>query len=577
MSLRGPADTRFAHSAALTVWGMASINRRTVLGGTAAAAGAAALGVRGYLSLHSAGDSPRSAKPNILVIVVDQMRAPQWFPDTATLGTMLPHLNSLRQRSVCFGAHYTASNMCTPSRGVLTTGLYSHQTGCLFTGEGPTESTLAPRFPTWGTMLRDAGYQTWWWGKWHLGHTADTTPDGLDVHGFSGGTYPSPNGAPNQGLQQDPSIVDQFAGWFDAHADQGPWCTTVSLVNPHDICWWPKFALPEDVPHIFTGKPANFENAEDLRRRNKPQLQIDYMNYMSPLMTGDMLYDGPNAAAQWARGLDMYLWLQQQVDDHIGRVLDTVAARPDIDRNTIIVFTSDHGEYIGSHGLRGKGAALYEESIRVPLYIRDPSGRLTPDPGATRMQLTSSADVAALLLTIAHGGATWRTDSRYSYLSSRADLARIAADAGSTGRRWVAHATDDMSVEDMAVLLKSPAAKRLFGDRPPPTDIPTSAPGHIVGVRTAQAKLGMYAYWKPGTMDIDNSRPVQYELYDYSTPNGISELDNQAGRNAKQAELQSVLNHEVLPELRAPLPDFLGDAQEQGLANMKELASLRGG
>ncbi|SKV98159.1 sulfatase family protein [Mycobacteroides abscessus subsp. abscessus] len=60
-------------------------------------------------------------------------------------------------------------------------------------------------------MLRDTGYSTWWWGKWHLGHAADNTPDGLEAHGFSGGTYPSPNGAPNQGLQQDPSIIDQFA------------------------------------------------------------------------------------------------------------------------------------------------------------------------------------------------------------------------------------------------------------------------------------------------------------------------------------------------------------------------------
>ena len=115
----------------------------------------------------------------------------------------------------------------------MTTGLYSHQTGCLFTGEGPTESTLAPRFPTWGTMLRELGYRTWWWGKWHLGHAGDTTPDGLDAHGFAGGTYPSPNGAPNQGLQKDPSIVDQFTEWFDTNADSGPWCTTVSLVNPH--------------------------------------------------------------------------------------------------------------------------------------------------------------------------------------------------------------------------------------------------------------------------------------------------------------------------------------------------------
>lgn len=59
-----------------------------------------------------------------------------------------------------------------------------------------------------------------------------------------------------------------------------------------------------------------------------------------------------------------------------------LASRPEIERDTVVVFTSDHGEYAGSHGLRGKGAAIYEESIRVPLYIHDPAGHLTPNPAS---------------------------------------------------------------------------------------------------------------------------------------------------------------------------------------------------
>ncbi|WP_328286940.1 sulfatase-like hydrolase/transferase [Mycolicibacterium mucogenicum] len=518
-----------------------------------------------------------AGRPNILVIIVDQMRAPQWFPDTKRLGELLPNLDRLRQRSVSFESHYSASNMCTPSRGVLTTGLYSHQTGCLYTGEGPTESTLAPRFPTWGTMLRDQGYRTWWWGKWHLGHISDTTPDGLDAHGFSGGTYPSPNGGPNQGLKVDHTIVDQFDGWFADHAGSGPWCTTVSLVNPHDICWWPRNPLPDDVPHVFSGTPVNFENADDLRRRGKPQLQIDYMNFMSPLMTGPVPYSGPEMAAQWARCLDNYLWLHQQVDVQIGRVLDTLASRPDVERDTVVVFTSDHGEYAGSHGLRGKGAAIYEESIRVPLYIHDPAGHLTPKPGERRTQLTSSVDIAPLLLTIAAGGNGWRSDSRFAYLQARGDIAAIAADPGAAGRRWVAHATDDMSVEEMATLMKSPAVQKMFGGGAVPTEIPTSAPSHIVAVRTPDAKFGRYSYWQPGGMEADRTRRIDYELYDYESPSGAQELDNQAGRSGKQAKLQGLLEGEVLPELRAPLPAWMHDAQEQGMADMQRLTAARAG
>jgi hypothetical protein len=76
--------------------------------------------------------------------------------------------------------------------------------------------------------------------------------------------------------------------------------------------------LPDDVPHWFPAAPGNFETPDDLHRRNKPQLQIDYQNFMSPLVRGTLPYSGPEMPAGWARFLDMYLWLQQQVDTQIG-------------------------------------------------------------------------------------------------------------------------------------------------------------------------------------------------------------------------------------------------------------------
>jgi hypothetical protein len=117
----------------------------------------------------------------------------------------------------------------------------------------------------------------------------------------------------------------------------------------------------------------------------------------------------------------------------------------------------------------------------------------------------------------------------------------------------------------------------VFKIREVPTNIPTSAPNHIVAVRTRDAKLAMYSYWKPGGMDIDTSRRIERELYDYASPLGRQEIDNQAGRNAKQAALQELIDHQVLPEVRAPLPASLNNAQEQGLADMRQLVALRGG
>ena len=130
---------------------------------------------------------------------------------------------------------------------------------------------------------------------------------------------------------------------------------------------------------------------------------------------------------------------------------------------------------------------------------------------------------------------------------------------------------------EMAALLTSPHMRAVFGIAELPTNIPTSAPNHIVAVRTRDAKLAVYSYWKSGGMDIDTFRPIERELYDYSTPLGRQEVDNQARSSGMEAALQALIDHEVLPEVQASLPAFLNDAQEQGLAEMRKLAAVRGG
>jgi len=82
----------------------------------------------------------------------------------------------------------------------------------------------------------------------------------LERYGFSGGTFPSPNGAPGQGWRVDPHIAAQFERWFAEHGEGGPWCTTVSLVNPHDISWWYDWTdrLPAETnaPSVVTSTAA---------------------------------------------------------------------------------------------------------------------------------------------------------------------------------------------------------------------------------------------------------------------------------------------------------------------------------
>ena len=253
------------------------LDRRTLLRDALAAGGAVAAG--GTLGELVAGSGKAFAKappapslpsPNILVVMVDQLRAPQWF-QTGALAGLMPNLAQLRSGGVSFASHYTAANDCSPARGTLLTGLYSHQTGCLVTGG----STLAPLFPTWGTMLREHGYTTAWFGKWHLtSHdnrwTASHNAHALEPYGFSGGTYPSPDGAPGQGWRVDPLIAAQFDAWYAKAPANRPWCTSVSFVNPHDIAWWYRWTAQttteKSAPSIVHALPGELRDPDSADR-----------------------------------------------------------------------------------------------------------------------------------------------------------------------------------------------------------------------------------------------------------------------------------------------------------------------
>ena len=492
-------------------------------------------------------------RPNILVIMVDQLRFPQWFGPLPGRGVGLPpNLQRLRQGAVSFGRHYTASNDCTPARAAMLTGLYTHQTGCMITGG----STLDPGFPTWGTMLRDHGYHTWWYGKWHLTHHDGkwTQAKGrplLEDYDFSGGTYPSPDGGPGQGFRVDPSIARQFGDWFAHEGGSEPWCTTVSFVNPHDIAWWYKWTdrVPAEAqaPSVIGRMPPNFETPELLIERNKPLLQRSFQD-TSAASFGPVPFTGPEAYEKWPEFLDLYMKIQLDVDRHIGRVLQTLHSRPEVAENTVVVFTSDHGEYGGAHGLRGKGACAYEEGIRVPLLVKDPRGVLTSSPERLREQLTSSVDLAPLLLTIGSGSNDWRSDPHYSHLAGRADLAGILADPAAPGRPYILHATDEI-VTEYAI---EPYA--------------ANAPLHVVALRTPQAKLATYSNWPyQGIEPLASGE--ERELYDYRTHSGRLELHNSASQSALEESLQAELERAFREELREPLPPRLTEAHARGFAD----------
>jgi arylsulfatase A-like enzyme len=542
--------------------------------------------------LRAAPVSKGSKKPNILVIIVDQLRFPQGSFNQPLLDAAAPNLASLRQQSVSFDAHYAAATACSPSRSTMLTGLYTHQNGMFLTnaqglaGQPPTPS-MNPGFPTWGSILRSAqfGYQTYWWGKWHLSSDDQTGCGYITKYGFQGGLpLPSPNGGPGQGLGVDPQTTSMFKTWLDASAASGPWCTTVSLVNPHDVQWFPKYSMttpgednPPPIPQFHTGLPANFESwPEALFNQGKPSLQQAWV-----VLTDSVFGFMPQHPTEsgypdlWFQLLDLYYAVTSYVDVQIGAVLNALAQSSVAD-NTIVIFTSDHGEYGGAHGMRGKAFALYEEGIHVPLYVNDPTGTFVPSSqvGTSRSGLTSHVDFVPFLMTLASGGNDWRKKPAYAHLAGRADLAAMLSNPNAPARQYILH-TSDEDIPEEATKLGIPYKDALISNILPPPPAPqVPPPTHAIGYRTQTAKLGVYSYFTPGSINIQSSGQ-QAELYDYAN-NGIGEVTNNApGGSSPEPTLYNQLydalfnptGGAVATELRQPLPPFLGEVQRRAIAD----------
>jgi len=322
----------------------------------------------------------------------------------------------------------------------------------------------------------------------------------------------------------------------------------VSFVNPHDIAWWYRWtaqtATERSAPGRVRALPANFETAVDLVTRRKPRLQISLQQTAAGGF-GPVSYTGPNALRSWLPFMDLYLKLLGEVDRHVGTVIAALASRPAAAANTVVLFTSDHGEYGSSHGLRGKGGGAYDEAIRVPFVVNDARGKLNGAPSVERRGLTSSVDVAPLLLTIATGSNAWRRDSRYVHIAGRHDIGAMLTDPTAPGRPFVLHATDEI-VSEFAI---EPYA--------------SNAPLHVTAIRTLTAKYAVYSNWKYNA-NTPNSVGQERELYDYSSRNGVLEIDNVAGSSGLEPALDAQLTAAVRTELREPVPTRLRAAQRDG-------------
>ncbi|MEQ9563614.1 MAG: sulfatase-like hydrolase/transferase [Woeseiaceae bacterium] len=428
--------------------------RELIVGATAglAAASLAGTSVAGAGKQVSSQRDLRARMPaasgyNLLFVFTDQERHFSRWPR----GLDLPGHERLAATGTDFSQHHIGATMCTSSRSIMMTGLQTTANGMYENLDVPWVRDLSPDVPTIGHMLRDTGYYTAYKGKWHLTRAFDQEfpPERLftremEVYGFS--DYASPGdvvGHTLGGYSFDHLIAGSAISWLrrvgrPLNDEDQPWALTVGLVNPHDIMYFNTDApgkKVQDTGHLLSvaaPAPANEIYAAQWDMPVAGSLTQPFNEIGRPAAHGEfakawdyVLGPIPPEEERWQRFNNFYINSIRSVDAQLVALLDELDALG-LSDNTIVVYTADHGEAGGAHGLRGKGPFAYKETFHVPMYIVHPDVR----GGRTCGALTSHIDLAPTLLAL--GGA---------------DGTRISEAAGR-----------DLPGKDMASLLNDPRA-----------------------------------------------------------------------------------------------------------------------
>jgi arylsulfatase len=406
---------------------------------------------------NASSASPASASPqiirkrgagplNIVFVFGDQERYFAKWP----AGLSLPGHERLQRSGVTFENHYTSAIMCTPSRSVLATGLQTPDNRMFDNCDVSWVQSLSPDVPTIGHMLRKAGYYTAYKGKWHLNKDFDTRePERLftremEAYGFS--DYVNPGdliGHTLGGYHFDQLIAASAVTWLRRVgrplSNEGkPWSLFVSLVNPHDIMYFNTDAPGQKVQD--TGKllkraavapdhdiyKATWDQAiaatlrEPMDTAGRPRAHGEFLKVWDYVLGHIPLEDD-----RWRRFDDFYINSLRTMDLQIANLLQELDALGLADR-TIVVFTSDHGELAGAHGLHGKGPFAYEEGIHIPLMISHPDVK----GGQSCRALTSHIDMVPTLLSMAGASESQRGDFAGRDLPGK-DLTPVLSNPGS--------------------------------------------------------------------------------------------------------------------------------------------------
>ncbi|WP_422657788.1 sulfatase-like hydrolase/transferase [Paenibacillus sp. EC2-1] len=331
-------------------------------------------------------------KPHVVIIMADQLRADIITPDFA------PNIYSLSQESFRFNRAYCASPLCVPARGSFFTGQYPNETGCLINPWEKQDAAygfVREGIPNLYQLLEDD------WDSWHTGKQHLLTQERFDLSEDSRtnwlpleGRYDrhlkeqgkrKPGGAPFQGIVPEMAggTTTRVAGYsipttgcydegFDAFFDgfilndslralrerdrNKPLFLSSMFLAPH-----PPLEIPEPWYSMYAQADISLPENVGLWAANQSPLQL--YNLTGAIGTR-------YSRDEWHQVWKVYAGLVRLLDDCVGRIIEELKIQGIYD-NTILIFTSDHGEMLGSHRLWQK-MCMYEESVRTPLFIKFP-------------------------------------------------------------------------------------------------------------------------------------------------------------------------------------------------------------
>ena len=338
--------------------------------------------------------------PNILFVLADQLGA-GWLPIHCHFAANSRHLTAFSRQSTVFERAITSSPICTPYRACLLSGLYPSQTGVLENG-----IAYPKAIPSLADKLNDSGYRTHYVGKWHLSGAPEPL-DGSDKGPARSQKIMNEPGNRNQRFLNNESRwvppekragFQDFVGWESHHVDHyagriweddpdaamempGHETDALTVIAQERLSTIanddaPFFMLVSyQAPHPPCTPPKHYEEM---------YAEVDLLNTPNVDRAAWFRHEAWRADYDVRRFRQLYFGETSQLDAAFGRLLKRLDDLG-LSENTLVVFTSDHGEMAGAHGLFGKGV-MYEEALQVPLVVRAPGqvvGRRIGRPAAT--------------------------------------------------------------------------------------------------------------------------------------------------------------------------------------------------